>query len=616
MRWWPRGWSSPGSGRCTRTRPPFVISSAMAGTSWSRPGPRPARASHTSCPCSRRSSRSRRPRPCTSPRPRRCARPAAGGAGPQAAAGPGGGVDGDTPRPERDAIRRTANWILTNPDLLHHSLLPGHQTWGDFLHRLRFVIVDEAHVARGVFGSHVALVLRRLRRLAERYGADPTFVLASATIGNPAEHASELVGRDVVAVVEDGAPRAAGPRAVAAAADRPRPGGATVAAARVGRPARVVRRRRGADARVHAVPQGRRTGRHVRPGAARRRRPAGGHGAAYRAGYLPEERRALEEDLRAGRLVGLAATEALELGIDVSGLDAVLLAGYPGTFARFWQRLGRAGRAGGAATGVLVAADDPLDQYLVHHPDQLLGRPPEDAIVDPANPYLLAPHLRCACHEAPLDDEEAGRWFGPSAPGCSRRTSRRGGCASGAGGTTGPRGDGLRRRSTSARPGADVRIVDAETGALIGTVDEARAPRRSTTGRSTSTRASSTRSPRSTSTAPRRGHAGRGHPPHDPGAVRHRRRDPRRARGDRVGADRHPPGARRGDHPGHRLRRAATRVDEVLAHVELDLPPQHLQTVAVWYVLRTTCWRRPAFRPPGCRGRCTPPSTPRSACCR
>ncbi len=392
-------------------------------------------------------------------------------------------VDGDTPFAERDAIRKTANWVLTNPDLVHHSLLGDHRYWRDFLHRLRYVVVDESHTARGVFGSHVALVLRRLRRLAERYGADPRFLLASATIGNPAEHAGWLVGDEVTAVVEDGSPhgaldlglwqpplldvdegvrrsvlREAGDLLASFVGAQVQ----TLVFAKSRKAAELIalfaRERLGDSALADAV-------------------------ASYRAGYLPEERRALETALREGRLVGMAATEALELGIDVAGLDTVILAGYPGTAASFWQRLGRAGRTGEASAGVLVAGDDPLDQYLVHHPEQLLERPPEDAIIDPANPYLLGPHLRCACQEAPMDADEATRWFGPGAPAlldeevAAGRLRERGG-----------RYHFFGRRRASAEVdirsigGATIRIVDADTGALIGDVEEARAYKQTHTG--------------------------------------------------------------------------------------------------------------------------------------
>ncbi len=397
-------------------------------------------------------------------------------------------LDGDTPRPERDAIRRTANWILTNPDLLHASLLGDHQRWADVLHRVGTVIVDESHVARGVFGSHVAIVLRRLRRLLERYGADPTFLLASATIGNPGEHASELTGLDVGEVVVDGAPHGAldlglwlPPLEEDGDARRSmlRETGDLLAAF-VGAGVQTLaftRSRKGAE--VIALAAKERLG-----------DTSDADGtvladtvAAYRAGYLAEERRELEQRLRDGQLRGVAATQALELGIDVAGLDAVLLAGWPGTTASFWQRLGRAGRSGDAAAGVLIAQEDPLDHYLVTHPAELTGRPPEDAIVDPANRYLLGPHLRCAAQESPLTDDEAARWFGPTAPELldaevtAGRLVRRGGRTVWA-----ARGRAAAEVNLRSTGGQDVRIIDTETGAVIGDVDEARAHRQVHTG--------------------------------------------------------------------------------------------------------------------------------------
>ena len=393
-------------------------------------------------------------------------------------------LDGDTPDTEREAIRRTANWVLTNPDLLHHHLLPNHRRWGDLLHRLAVVIVDESHTARGVFGGHVALVLRRLRRLVERYGADPTFVLASATIGNPGEHASTLTGLPVTAVTADGSPRGPvdlgfwQPPFVEDGSDRRRSvlresGDLLASFVAAGVQSLVfTRSRKGAE--VVAIVARERLGEAAGPDG----RPLAETVAAYRGGYLAAERRALEERLRSGELRGLAATEALELGIDVSGLDAVLLAGWPGTVASFWQRLGRAGRAGDAAAGVFIAQEDPLDHYLVAHPDEVTRRAPEDAIVDPANPYLLAPHLRCACQEAPLDDDEATSWFGSSAPELlaadvdAGRLRLRGGRHFW---TSRRRAAGqLDLRSAS---GAVIRVVDSATGAVIGDVDEARAHR-------------------------------------------------------------------------------------------------------------------------------------------
>nr|WP_281175594.1 DEAD/DEAH box helicase [Nitriliruptor alkaliphilus] len=398
-------------------------------------------------------------------------------------------VDGDTPGPERDAIRRTANWVLTNPDLLHHSLLPDHRRWGDLLHRLAFVVVDEAHVSRGVFGSHVALVLRRLRRLAERYGADPTFVLTSATIGNPAEHASALTGLEVEAIVRDGSPR--GPLDIGLWQPPFDDETRTSRRSMLRETADLLAGFVAADVQTLVFTRSRK-GTEVVAVAAKERladavgadgEPLADRVAAYRAGYLPEERRQLEGDLRSGRLRGVAATEALELGIDVAGLDAVVLGGWPGTFASFWQRLGRAGRSGGAAAGVLVAQEDPLDHWLVTHPEELLTRPPEDAIVDATNPYLLGPHLRCACHEAPLDAEEARHWFGDTATGLLEQDTDAGRLR-----LRGGRWYWTSRRRPSAEVdlraagGANVRIVDTSTGALIGDVDEARAHRQVHTG--------------------------------------------------------------------------------------------------------------------------------------
>lgn len=425
-------------------------------------------------------------------------------------------LDGDVERSERDAIRGTANWVLTNPDLLHRSLLPNHRWWADLLHRLAFVIIDESHVSRGVFGGHVALVIRRLRRLVERYSGDPTFLLASATIGNPGEHAAALTGLEVGEVLRDGSPR--GPLDIGLwrppfIDDAPETGSVSDAGATPGAEAadedaaagseptrRSLLRETGdllasfvaADVQTLVFTRSRK-GAEIVALTARERLGDARDGAtgglladavsAYRAGYLADERRDLEDRLRRGGLRGVAATEALELGIDVSGLDAVILAGWPGTTSSFWQRLGRAGRTGGAAAGLFVAQEDPLDNYLVTHPDELFTRDPEDAILDPANPYLLAPHLRCACQEAPLDDDDAGRWFGPTAAdllaadvsaGLLRRrggmhhwTSRQRAAAR------------VNLRSIGGEP---VRIVDGQTGALIGDVDASRAHRQVHTG--------------------------------------------------------------------------------------------------------------------------------------
>ena len=319
-------------------------------------------------------------------------------------------LDGDTPMAQRDWVRSHARWVFTNPDMVHHSLLTRHDRWARLLRRLRYVVVDECHAYRGVFGSHVALLLRRLRRVAARYGAHPVFVLASATVADPAASARRLTGLDTVAVTEDcspcgertialwepplldeltgenGAPvrRSAGAEAARLLADLVLEGASTLV---------FVRSRRGAELTALGAQ------RALRSAAADELVP---RIAAYRAGYLPEERRALEAALDSGELLGVASTNALELGVDIAGLDAVVLAGYPGTRASFWQQAGRAGRAGSGALVVFVARDDPLDTYLVHHSAALLGTPVEATVLDPTNPYVLRPQLACAAAELPL----------------------------------------------------------------------------------------------------------------------------------------------------------------------------------------------------------------------
>jgi len=397
-------------------------------------------------------------------------------------------VDGDTPAAARSWARARANYLLTTPDMLHHSLLPRHARWEGFFRRLACVIVDECHAYRGVFGSHVAQVLRRLRRVSGHHASArtrrrlPVFILCSATICEPETCARLLTGLDAVAVTADGAPR--GPltlglwepplTALRGEAGAPVRRAATAEAAGlladlVGEsiPALAfVRSRRGAE----AVALGARRS-LAEAGAAR----LASRVAAYRAGYLPEERRALEEALLAGRIIGLAATTALELGVNIGGLDAVLIAGWPGTRAALWQQAGRAGRQGRGAVAVLIARDDPLDTYLVHHPEALLNRPVEATVLDPGNPYVLAPHLCAAAAELPLTEPDIAL-FGPAAAAVADDLTSRGmlrprnsedgrrwyWTRSGRAAVTGLRGTG----------GPPVRIVEASTGRLVGTVDE------------------------------------------------------------------------------------------------------------------------------------------------
>ena len=382
--------------------------------------------------------------------------------------------DGDTPSEERRWARDYAHLILSNPDLVHHSLLPRHRHWSRFLRALRFVVIDECHTYRGVFGSHVSSVLRRLRRVCARYGSDPTFVLASATVADPAGHGSALIGRPVREITVDGSPRAemtaalwepetdeeTGERSSATTesagllADLVESGSQTVAFARS---------RAGVEALASS---------------ARRRLERRGEldlaaaVAAYRGGYLPAERRELERRVRSGELRGLAATNALELGVDINGLDAVVIAGWPGRRASLWQQWGRAGRAGQPALGIFVAADDPLDAYLLRHPESVFGEPVEQTVMDPGNPRVLAPHLAAAAAELPLTEDDL-TLFGPHArPVVDRLVA----------------GGVLRRRPTgwywaredratdhvSLRGVASVvSIVERDTGRVVGTIDEA-----------------------------------------------------------------------------------------------------------------------------------------------
>jgi DEAD/DEAH box helicase domain-containing protein len=385
--------------------------------------------------------------------------------------------DGDSSFDERDWTREHGEYVLTNPDMLHRSLLPRHDRWSGLFRSLDLVVVDECHHYRGVFGAHVAQVLRRLRRVCAHHGSDPTFVLASATVGNPAEHASRLTGLDVMAVSHDDSPRGE----VALALWEPR---FTSYAGENGAPLRRAASSESADLLADLVSEGVRTLAFVRSRRAAEQVATTAAGllsdvdpslpervASYRGGYLPEERREIEQALRDGRLLGLAATNALELGIDVSGLDAVIVAGFPGTRAAWWQQVGRAGRNAGDALAVLIARDDPLDTYLVTHPEALLDQAVEQTVFDPENPYVLGPHLCAAAQEVPLRDAELAL-FGAGTRGLLDELTEAG---------------RLRRRPqgwywTHPEPahalsdirsggGRPVSLVESPTGRVIGTVD-------------------------------------------------------------------------------------------------------------------------------------------------
>jgi DEAD/DEAH box helicase domain-containing protein len=459
-------------------------------------------------------------------------------------------VDGDTHAADRERARTHANYLLTTPDMLHHVLLPRHSRWGEFFGRLHYVIVDECHGYRGVFGSHVAHVLRRLRRVAAHHAhrhpararpgaAAPdglVFLLASATVSEPGNCARLLTGQAAQAITESAAPRGPltfglweppltaargeggapvrrpataeaatlladlvahdvrglaftrsrrGAEAVAIAARRTLAG--TTAAASQRAAARAAKRAAAQPAATTgqpAVAAAQRAAAEEGPLADGTAQPAaasfagrlpnaetGRRVAAYRSGYLPEDRRQLEEALRAGTLLGLAATTALELGVNICGLDAVLIAGWPGSRAALWQQAGRAGREGQHAVAVLIARDDPLDTYLVHHPEMLLHQPVEATVLDPENPYVLAPHLCAAAAELPLTEADLSL-FGSSAASAAqdlveagmlrRRGHRLYWTRRGRGHWPDLRGEG----------NYPVKIVEKATGRLVGTVDQ------------------------------------------------------------------------------------------------------------------------------------------------
>lgn len=412
--------------------------------------------------------------------------------------------DGDTPTGERRWIREHANFILTTPDMLNYSILSNHRQWASFLRGLRYVVLDEAHSYRGVFGAHIANLMRRLRRVCALYRSVPVFYGASATSSNPVESFAKLIGvpqRAVTAITESTAAR--GETAVVLWEPELLP---PVATDRLAAGARSTQQEalkseaeQNAPRRLSPIEQGaqmltdlvlsrtrslvfagsrrsveilsQKTQRYldeVEPGLAHRV-------AAYRAGYTPEERRELERRLRNGELLGLASTSALELGIDISGLDTVIVAGWPGTRASFTQRIGRAGRGGQDALAVLIADDNPLDTYLVHHPEAIFGQEVEATVFDPTNPYVLSPQLCAAAQEAPIRAEELSL-FGPHTAALLDRLVQQG---------------YLRRRadgwywthSESAADLVDIRgtgggpyqLIDAVDGTLVGTMDAAHA---------------------------------------------------------------------------------------------------------------------------------------------
>lgn len=384
--------------------------------------------------------------------------------------------DGDTPKDERPAIRRQANLVLTNPDMLHVGIMPHHRGWGNFLANLDWVVVDEAHTYRGVFGSHVANVLRRLRRLARAYGREPRFVMASATIANPGELAERLTGAPARLIDEDGGPRAGreiriwnpplvnphlGARrsALAEAAD--------LLAELVSHEVRTIcflKSRKGIEL-IRKFAADRLTERG-RPDLAERISP-------YRAGYTPAQRREIESKLVSGELLGVASTDALELGIDIGGLDAAICVTFPGTVAGLKQMWGRAGRKE-RGLAIYIAGPDGLDQYFCRHPDEFLERPVEAAILDHLSPEIRDQHLIAAAYELPLtaEDEE---FFGPGLEDAGQALVRRGELRKAGKGLV-PRRAGFAASDVSLRSSSagDVAVIDRDSGEVIGTVETGR----------------------------------------------------------------------------------------------------------------------------------------------
>jgi DEAD/DEAH box helicase domain-containing protein len=376
--------------------------------------------------------------------------------------------DGDTPGAERWQVRKWANLILTNPDMLHVGVLPHHDRWGDVLANLRYVVVDEAHVYRGVFGSHVGNVLRRLRRLARVYGADPQFLLASATIANPGELAQRLLGVETTVVDDDGAPKAE--RTIAFWNPPLTDEELGLRASPLGEAARLMAALVEHGIRTLCFAKSRKAAELVHRFTAQRLGDST-RLSPYRAGYTPAQRREIEQRLVGGDLLGVSATNALELGIDVGLLDCVICVGFPGTVASLRQQWGRAGRRG-HGLAVLVASEDALDQFFMREPDALLERRVEAAILDHANPRVLDGHVRAAAFEAPLDDDDAAT-LGPEALERAALIPELRHTPSGYvwAGRDYPAGRfGLR----SATPDSFT-VVDTTTGALLGLVERERA---------------------------------------------------------------------------------------------------------------------------------------------
>lgn len=375
-------------------------------------------------------------------------------------------LDGDSDQQERRFAREFASYVLTNPDMLHRSVLPNHSRWAGFLGSLRYVVIDEAHRYRGVFGAHVAAVIRRLRRLCAMYGAHPVFILASATASNAGEAGGRLIGEQSIEVVDDDAsPHAARDVVLWQPSDSPHGDAARVMANLVDEGKQVITfvASRTLAELIAVRAQDQVTG--------------GGQIASYRSGYLAQDRRGIERALSGGRLRGVAATNALELGIDVAGMDAVVICGFPGTLAALWQQAGRAGRGVRDALVVLLAREDPLDVYLFSHPELLFDAPVEGTVLHPENPWILGPHLAAAAQEAALTSADV-RWFGDGMERLCAQLARQGLLRQRPTGWFWTRPeravDSIDLRSLGGRP---LDIVDRDTGRVVGQIERGAADR-------------------------------------------------------------------------------------------------------------------------------------------
>ncbi len=376
-------------------------------------------------------------------------------------------LDGDCSTAERRFARDHASLVLSNPDMLHRSVLPNHAKWSGLLGSLRYVVVDEAHRYRGVFGSQVSAVLRRLRRLCAAYGSQPVFVLASATANRAGTSGALLIGEDIplLEIYQDASPHPA--RDVILwkpASEAPHEASELLA--------RLVD-----DGQQVITFVASRTQAELISLRAAERIESGRRVASYRSGYLAADRRDLESRLRNRELAGVASTNALELGVDIAGLDAVVITGFPGTLGSFWQQAGRAGRGERDALVVLVARDDPLDAHLLDHPELIFDRPVEQTVLCPQNPYVLGPHLAAAAQEAPLKPCDV-RWFGAEMDAVAGRLSAQGLLRQRATGWYWTRPeravDAIDLRGAIGRP---VEIIEADTGRVVGSVDRGAADR-------------------------------------------------------------------------------------------------------------------------------------------